>query len=71
MPLRGITCNKRKFMLFNAIDQRLARSLAETVMLNSPKIQPWIFGVHVSHDAIPLNLGRLWLAFKRGHRQGT
>ena len=24
-------------------------------MLNTPMIQPWIFGVHVSHDAIPLN----------------
>jgi hypothetical protein len=42
-------------MLFDAIDQGLARFLAETVMLNTPQIQPWIFGVHVSHDAIPLN----------------
>jgi hypothetical protein len=42
-------------MLFDAIDQGLARFLAETVMLNTPQIQSLIFGVHVSHDAIPLN----------------
>ena len=54
-PLRGITCKKRKFRLFDAIDQGLARFLAENVMLNTPQIQPWIFGGHVSHDAIPLN----------------
>jgi hypothetical protein len=55
MPLCGITCKKRKFMLFDAIGQGLARFLTETVMLNTPQIQPWIFGVHVSHDANPLN----------------
>ncbi len=54
-PLRGIACKKRKFMLFDAIDQGLARFLVETVMLNTP------------HEF----QGRLWLAFERGHGQGT
>jgi hypothetical protein len=41
-------------MLFDAINQRLIRFLAEPVVFNTPKIQSWIFGVHVSHYAIPL-----------------
>jgi hypothetical protein len=44
-------------MEIDALPEGFARLPADTVVLSTLQILPDILGVHVSHDAIPLQLG--------------
>ena len=53
--LRGVDRIYRTLMEIDAFPEGFARLPADTVVLSTLQILPGILGVHVSHDAIPLN----------------